>query len=101
MGRLRLSLTFRIGYGNDIDKAKEVLTNLLAADERVLAELPVHVFVQQLADSSVELVAQPFVKPEDSSSLQGEIVERVKKEFDASGIVIPYPQQDVHLYAHE
>jgi small conductance mechanosensitive channel len=99
-GRLRLSLTFRIGYGNDIDKAKEVLANLLAADKRVLAEPPARVFVQQSADSAVELVAQPFVKPEDSSSLQGEIVERVKKEFDATGIVIPYPQQDVHLYTH-
>jgi small conductance mechanosensitive channel len=53
-----------------------------------------------LADSSVELVAWPFTKSEDYASLQTEIVERIKREFDAAGIVIPYPQQDVHLYAH-
>jgi len=73
---------------------------LLATDERVLAEPPARVFVQQSVDSNLELVAWPFVKAEDYSSLQEEIVERVKKEFDATGIVIPYPQQDVHLYTH-
>jgi small conductance mechanosensitive channel len=99
-GMLRLDLSFRVGYGSDVQKAKEILANLLAADERVLAEPPTKVFVQQLADSSVELVAQPFVKSEDFSSLRGEIVERVKQEFDARGIVFPYPQQDVHLYTH-
>jgi hypothetical protein len=40
--------------------------------------LPARVFVQQLADSSVELVAWPFVRGEDYSSLQGEIVERTR-----------------------
>lgn len=100
-GTLRLDLSFRVGYGSDLEKAKEVLANLMAADDRVLTEPPARVFVQQLADSSVELVAWPFVKAEDYSSLQGEIVERVKREFDATGIVIPYPQQDVHLHTHE
>jgi small conductance mechanosensitive channel len=100
-GKLRLNLTFRIGYESDIDKAKEVLTGLLAADDRILPEPPARVFVQQLADSGVDLVAWPFVKAEDYSSLQGEIVERVRKEFDASGILIPYPQQDIHLYTHD
>jgi small conductance mechanosensitive channel len=100
-GMLRLDLSFRVGYGSDLQKAKEILANLLAADERVLAEPPARVFVQQLADSSIELVAWPFVKATDYASLQGEIVEQVKQQFDASGIVVPYPQQDVHLYTHE
>jgi small conductance mechanosensitive channel len=99
-GRLRVSLAFRISYGSDIDKAKELLTNLLAADDRVLPKPPARVFVQQLADSYVELAALPFVNFEDSSSLQADMVERVKKEFESAGIVIPMPQQDVHLYTH-
>lgn len=99
-GKLRLNLSFRISYASDLDRAKEVLTNLLAADERVLAEPPARVFVQQLADSSVELAAWPFVKAEDYAVVQAEMVERVKSEFDIASIVIPYAQQDVHLYAH-
>ena len=87
-------------HGSDIDRAKEIVTNVLAADERVLPEPPANAFVQQLADSNVELVALPFVKAEDYTSMQVDIVERVKKEFDAAGIVIPFPQQDVHVYSH-
>ncbi len=81
-GRLRLNLSFRISYASDLDKAKEVLTNLLAANERVLAEPPARVFVQQLADSSIDLVAWPFARAEDYASLQAELVERVKTGFD-------------------
>lgn len=80
-GKLRLSLSFRISYGSDLDKAKAVLTNLLAADERVLAEPPARVFVQQLADSNVELVAWPFVETEDYALLSAEIVEQVNKSL--------------------
>ena len=99
-GVLRIDLKFRIGYDGDVEKAKVIVTNLLAAEPRVLAQPPAKVFVQQLADSSVELVAWPFVKVEDWGPLQTELVERVKTGFDAAGIVIPYPQQNVHLYAH-
>ena len=99
-GKLRLNLSFGVSYESNLEKAKAVLTNLLAADERVLAEPPARVFVQQLADSSVELVAWPFVKAEDYAPVQAELVEQAKREFDAAGIDMPYPQQVVHLYAH-
>jgi len=99
-GKLRLDLSFGISYASDLEKAKAVLNSLLATDERVLAEPPASVFVQQLGDSSVELVARPFVETGDYSLLSAEIVEQVKREFDAAGIVLPNSQQDVHLYAH-
>jgi small conductance mechanosensitive channel len=66
----------------------------------VHSEPPARVFVGQLADSSVELVAWPFVKAEDYAPAQADLVEQVKREFDAAGIDIPYPQQDVHVYSH-
>jgi small conductance mechanosensitive channel len=100
-GKLRLNLSFRISRESDIDKAKEVLTTLLAADERVLPKPPAQVFVQALEEGTIELVAWPFVKVEDYGTLQTDIVERVKKEFDAAGIVFPLPQQDVHLFTHD
>jgi small conductance mechanosensitive channel len=100
-GILRLNLSFGISYDSDLDKAKKILTDLLAADERVLDEPPARVFVQQLADSYVELAAWPFAKADDYGVLQAELVERAMNEFDAAGIIMPYPQQDVHLYTHE
>ena len=99
-GRLRLNLAFRIGYGSDVAKAKEILSGLLAADERILPEPPPRVFVQQLADNGVEVVGQAFAETAVQGLLQTEMVERVKNEFEAAGILIPHPQQDVHLFTH-
>ena len=88
-GTLRLELSFRIGYDSRVEQAKAILSKLLAAEERVLAEPPARVFVQQLAAGGVEVAAWPFVKTEDYALVQAELVEQVKTEFDAAGIVIP------------
>ena len=98
--RLRLSLSFDISYSSDVNQAKDILTKLLEADERVLTEPPARVFVHQLAESSVQLVAWPFVQLEDYLTFQTDFVEQVKKAFDQASIVIPFPQQDVHVFAH-
>lgn len=99
-GLLRLDFSFLISYESKIKKAKDILTNVLQVDERVLAEPPFQVFVQELADSGIELVARPFVKPQDTPTFQQDFVGRVKNEFDAEGIIFPFPQQEVHLYSH-
>jgi len=41
------------------------------------------------------------VKSEDYWSLWCDTQEGVKKQFDAAGISIPFPQRDVHLYNHK
>jgi len=97
--RLRLNLSFHIN-SSDIDRAKAMLMNLLEADERVLAEPAARVFVQELSDSNVQLAVWPFVRVEDYLTFQTFFVEQVKKAFDQAGIVIPFPQQDVHLFTH-
>ncbi|HXV42645.1 MAG TPA: mechanosensitive ion channel domain-containing protein [Anaerolineae bacterium] len=98
--RIRINLSFGIDYSSDIDQAKAILMKLLEADERVLAEPAARVFVHELADSSINLVAWPFVTVEDYLTFQTYFVEQVKKAFDQAGIVMPFPQQDVHLFTH-
>jgi len=61
---------------------------------------PVQVFVKQLADSGVELVAWPRTKVDDFAWLRADLVERARGEFDRAGIAMPYPQQDVHRHTH-
>lgn len=99
-GKLRLDLRFGVSYDSDLEKAKAVLSRLLATDERVLSEPPARVFVGQLGDSAVELVASPFVETGDYATVLAEFVEQAKRELDAAGIDLPNPQQDVHLYTH-
>ncbi|UCE30615.1 MAG: mechanosensitive ion channel [Burkholderiales bacterium] len=94
----RVDMTFGIGYGDDIDKAKGVIRDVLGADPRVLPEPAPVIAVVALADSSVNIVARPWVKSSDYWGVLTDTHENIKKQFDAQGISIPFPQRDVHLY---
>lgn len=97
LGKLRVDFKFSVSYADDIRKVKAVLSEILAADKRVLADPAPVIFVQSLDDDGVSIAARPWVKPEDYWTLQWDIPERVKLRFDAEGITIPFPQRDVHL----
>jgi small conductance mechanosensitive channel len=97
-GTRRVDMVFGIGYDDDIDKAKRLIAEILAADERVLKDPAPQVAVSELADSSVNFVARPWAKTGDYWGVFFDTTEAVKKRFDAEGISIPYPQSDVHLY---
>jgi len=94
----RVDLAFGIGYGDDLLKAKALLTRIASEDNRVLDEPELTVAVSELGDSSVNFVVRPWVKTEDYWPVLWDLTERVKLEFDAAGISIPYPQTDVHLH---
>ena len=98
LGKLRIDFVFNVSYHSDLEQVKRVLYDLLTSDSRVLADPAPFVFVQALGDSSIEIAARPWVKPDDYWDVQWELPERVKLRFDAEGIGIPYPQRDVHLF---
>ena len=100
-GTRRLDLTAGIGYGDDIDKARQVLKDIIAADDRILKDPEPVIAVAELADSSVNFVVRPWVNVADYWNVKFALTEEIKKKFDANGISIPYPQQDVHLYKHD
>ncbi len=100
-GVLRVDMVFGIGYDDDIKKAKQILEEILAADERVLADPAPTVALSELGDSSVNFVVRPFVKIEDYWGIYFDTTEAVKTRFDAEGISIPFPQRDVHLFEED
>ncbi|QBG47952.1 mechanosensitive ion channel [Verrucomicrobia bacterium S94] len=100
-GIRRVDLTAGIGYGDNIDKAKEILEGILAADDRVLKDPAPQVAVVEMADSSVNLVVRPWCKGEDYWGVYFDTTEAIKKTFDEQGISIPFPQRDVHIYEHK
>ncbi len=100
-GTRRVDLTAGIGYGDDIDKARQVINDVLAAEERILKEPASTVAVVEMADSSVNFVVRPWVKAEDYWPVYFAVTENIKKSFDKEGISIPFPQRDVHLYEHK
>ena len=100
-GTRRVDMTFGIGYEDDIDKAKAIIEEMIKADARVLPEPAPVIAVAELADSSVNIIARPWVNASDYWGLYFDLTEGVKKRFDAEGISIPFPQRDIHLYAQQ
>lgn len=94
----RVDWTFGIGYGDDVDKAYEVLTRLLSEDDRILSDPEPFMAVSELADSSVNIAVRVWVNAADYWGVYFRMNEEVYKTFDKEGLSIPYPQQDIHLF---
>ena len=97
----RVDLVIGIGYGSDIQKAIDVITNLIKEDSRILTEPAFQIAVSELADSSVNLVVRPWVNKEDYWSVKFDLTRNIKEAFDENGIEIPFPQRVVHMVSEE
>lgn len=94
----RVDLRFGISYTDDMDRAKEVIHEVLANNPYVIKEKLAVVEVIELADSSVNFLVAPWVRQEDYIPYTTTISQSIKAAFDAAGISIPFPQQDVYLH---
>jgi small conductance mechanosensitive channel len=93
----RVDLVFGISYDDSIPDAIRVLEETVAAHPLVLHDPEPTIRVNELADSSVNLICRPWVQTSDYWSVYWDLMHRVKERFDDVGISIPYPQQDVHV----
>lgn len=93
----RVDWTFGIGYGDKVEDAREIIRNLLEADERVMSEPEPQIVVSELADNSVNITVRAWVKAGDLWPLKFKMNEDVYNQFNAKGINIPFPQIDVHV----
>ena len=94
----RVDMVIGVSYDDDLDKVRRTVEELVAADDRILAEPACTIAVSALADSSVNFVVRPWVKTADYWGVMFDLTEAIKKRFDKEGISFPFPQQDVHLY---
>ncbi len=93
----RVDWSFGIAYGDDFDKAKDVILNMLKTDERILADPEPFVALGEMADSSVNITTRAWVKGEDYWGVFFDMNEKYYKEADKHGLSIPFPQLDVHM----
>jgi small conductance mechanosensitive channel len=93
----RVDLVFGIGYDDSIPEALKVLDQAVESHPLVLKEPEPTIRVNELADSSVNLICRPWVKTSDYWTVYWDLTRYIKEQFDSKGISIPYPQQDVHL----
>jgi small conductance mechanosensitive channel len=96
----RNDMVVGIAYGDDIDKAFEIIKTVLAGDDRVLPDPEPAIFVANLGDSSVDIAVRPWCRGEDYWGLRGDLTKRFKEAIEAGGCSIPFPQRDVHMFTN-
>ncbi|WP_411825824.1 mechanosensitive ion channel family protein [Luteolibacter sp. AS25] len=98
MPNRRVDMMFGIGYNDDIDKAQEILERIVDEHELTLEIPEPTTKLHELGESSVNFICRPWAKTSDHWTVYWDITKRVKQEFDAAGISIPFPQRDIHVY---
>lgn len=93
----RIDMVFGVGYGDDLDKVRAAIKDVISKDERILSEPACLIAVAELADSSVNFNVRPWVKTADYWATKWDITEAIKKRFDKEDISIPFPQRDLHI----
>ncbi len=93
----RIDLIVPISYTEDIDKARDVIMTLIRHHDMVIQEKRNRVAVSNFGESSVDLSVWIWCHSSDYWLLLEDMMESIKKSFDANNISIPFNQLDIHL----
>ncbi len=93
----RLQWTVGVDYGEDVERVKVVVAEVLKNEPRILTTPQPLIVVEALADSSVNIMVRVWVKQEDYWGVHYEMYQKIYDSFNAAGINFPYPQQTVHI----
>ena len=96
----RVDLTVGVDYSADAETVRRVLTELVAADRRILEAPDPFIRMTRHGDSAVEWTLRVWTTTDDQWAVYWDLVEGSKRRLDEAGIAIPYPQRAVHLYQH-
>lgn len=97
-GRIRqVDVTVRVAYDTDLNQALTLIQDVLREDKRVVHDIDPLIGVRKLAESSLDIAVKPWVGANDFALSPIEINQAILKAFRSHGIVMPYPQHDVHL----
>ncbi len=93
----RVDIDFSIAYESDCEKAIKIVNDIIEAHELVLKDPEHFVRMTEMANSAVKITARAWCKNGDYWTVKFDICDKVKAAFSQNGIVIPYPQMDVHI----
>ena len=96
----RLEITVGVGYEDDLKRAQQILMGIAKANPLILADPAPFVQVVSLGESSVDLKLFAHCKNMDFGDARSQLIEAVRNQIIESGLSIPYPQRDLHVYHH-
>lgn len=97
----RMELKIGVGYGDNLNTAREALISAATAHDLVLADPAPWCGVTALLDSSVEMTLQAWTKSEDYWQTKADVLQAAKEALDAADIEIPFPHQVAVPYGED
>ncbi|MEM9508420.1 MAG: mechanosensitive ion channel family protein [Cyanobacteria bacterium P01_E01_bin.35] len=94
----RLQYDVGIGYGDDIDQAKQIILEVLRSNQDILQDPPPDALVVDLAGSTINIRARWWDNPPrraDVMDTQDQILTALNNKLVAAGIDLPFPTQQI------
>ena len=98
MPKRRVDLTFNLAYTANAEKIKEIMNKAIQKHELILKDDPIFVKTTAYQASGIDYTLRVWAKAGDYWTVYFDLLEGLKKDFDAEGIEIPYNQLDVHVH---
>jgi potassium efflux system protein len=94
----RIVIPVGIAYGSDVALAIKLVQKAADEHERVLEEPPVLVTFENFGDNSLTIMLRCYIGSMDYRvPTISELNESINSKFEEAGIVIAFPQRDIHL----
>ena len=93
----RIDESYGIGYGDNIDVALAILTQIAMDEPRILKDPAPLIKVDSLGDSSVNILFRVWTSRTDWWGTKLDLIQRCKEQLEQGGCSIPFPQRDIHL----
>ena len=93
----RAEIVLNVGYNSDLKNVKDVITQVIKADARILREPEPLIEIRTLGESGIDVAVYMWGERADSGHIVSDFYENIKVAFENAGIELPYPQRDVHV----
>jgi len=93
----RVDFEFSCGYDDNLEETKKILLDIASNHPLALKTPAPEVHLSKYGDSAISFVVRVWCNTPDYWTINFDINEQVKREFDKNNISIPYPQVDVHI----
>lgn len=93
----RLDLNFEVDYNSNIKKVKKIIEKVLDEQELIIKDSERFIRLTNQGESSLTFTIRVWVKAEDYWTVNFDLLEQMKEEFDKNKIEIPYRKLDVNV----
>jgi small-conductance mechanosensitive channel len=94
----RIEIKVGVMYGSDVNKVMEILLNCSKENQKILTRPAAYVLFQDFGESYLEFELRCWTSDyTDWLDIRSDLRVAINNSFEKEGIVIPFPQRDLHI----